>query len=116
MSQALKAPKPALPRNIVRKDWCSRARDKHPLTSNLTGSGRAGKYGELAGREGGRYTGEVLAGRPHGLGQYFTPTAAGSTVYTLRYDGAWIQVRSSDHPLLVASTCAREHTADKVHF
>ncbi|GFH14073.1 uncharacterized protein HaLaN_10053, partial [Haematococcus lacustris] len=35
--------------------------------------GRAGKYGELQGDSGGRYEGEVLAGRPHGSGRYLLP-------------------------------------------
>lgn len=51
-----------------------------PLTSPastsrraLTGPARAGKYGELVGESGSRYIGDVLAGRPHGQGQYFVP-------------------------------------------
>lgn len=35
------------------------------------GPGRAGKLGTLQGASGGRYEGEVLAGRPHGRGQYY---------------------------------------------
>lgn len=41
------------------------------FTSTLIGPGRAGKQGTLLGASGGRYQGEVLAGRPHGRGKYF---------------------------------------------
>lgn len=46
---------------------------RHALALELsTGPGRAGKFGELVGENGGKYNGEVLAGRPHGRGTYFT--------------------------------------------
>lgn len=94
LAQACKAPAPALPRRVQRKEWCSRARDKVPLASGLAASGRGGRYDELIGSDGGRYVGDVLAGRPHGHGQYFVPLrkGSGSTEYLLKYDGEWAQV------------------------
>lgn len=44
------------------------------------GSGRAGKQGRLAGSKGSLYEGGVLAGRPHGWGQYYVQV---STQHTL---------------------------------
>lgn len=88
---------------------------------HATGPGRAGKYGELVGESGGRYQGEVLAGRPHGHGYYNVqkvcwhglhvaaslagfqaggvadPIAIAALqspgVYELQYEGEWVQGR-----------------------
>jgi hypothetical protein len=40
------------------------------------GAGRAGKAGCLAGSKGSMYKGQVLAGRPHGKGQYWAPVSS----------------------------------------
>ena len=40
----------------------------------LAGAGRAGKFGELLASSGGKYEGEILAGRPHGHGRYMVQT------------------------------------------
>lgn len=37
----------------------------------VAGAGRAGKPGCLSGSRGSKYLGQVLAGRPHGKGEYF---------------------------------------------
>lgn len=39
------------------------------------GAGRAGKPGCLQGSSGSKYEGQVMAGRPHGKGQYFAPVS-----------------------------------------
>ena len=92
LAKATKTLVPTLPRRSTRKEWCSRARDKLPLSDTLASNGRAGKYGELVGKDGGRYMGDVLAGRPHGRGQYFVPIRQHCTDYALKYDGQWFQV------------------------
>ncbi|GFH14159.1 uncharacterized protein HaLaN_10158 [Haematococcus lacustris] len=56
-----------------------------------TSPGRAGKYGELQGDSGGRYEGEVLAGRPHGSGRYLLPKNDGSGHMVVQYEGDWVQ-------------------------
>jgi hypothetical protein len=63
----------------------------------LCSAGRAGKYGELIGKNGGHYCGEILAGRPHGNGQYFVPAGPSARNYRLQYDGEWIQGRREGH-------------------
>lgn len=86
-------PNPVLPRRPATRTWCSRARERYPLTSSLSGPGRAGKYGELIGEKGGRYLGEVLAGRPHGKGQYLLPKNGPGSPYVVHFDGDWVQGR-----------------------
>lgn len=39
------------------------------------GPGRAGTKTTLLGSNGSKYVGEVLAGRPHGMGQYWAPVS-----------------------------------------
>lgn len=52
------------------------------------GPGRAQKYGELITDNGSaRYEGEVLAGRPHGIGSYYKRHSTGS--YKIEYQGEW---------------------------
>jgi hypothetical protein len=45
------------------------------------GAGRAGKLGCLAGSKGSMYKGQVLAGRPHGKGQYWAPVSCSRAVF-----------------------------------
>ncbi|KAK9861843.1 hypothetical protein WJX84_004613 [Apatococcus fuscideae] len=42
-----------------------------PLQSPLTGPARAGKHGLLL-SDAGKYEGDVLAGKPHGFGRYYS--------------------------------------------
>ena len=72
---------PTLPRRKSAVPPCSRALVKPPMESTLRGQGRGGKYGELREVTGAVYRGDVLAGRPHGQGQYLVPGRyAGSTL------------------------------------
>ncbi len=66
----LRLPRAHLP---PRRTWTATAKERNPLSSSLTGPGRAGKFAELLGDTGGRYEGECLAGRPHGQGRYLSP-------------------------------------------
>ncbi|GIL62825.1 hypothetical protein Vafri_16998 [Volvox africanus] len=93
MHRANSPPRPTLPRRSEPRSWKATARERIPLTSSLTGPGRAGKQGTLLGVSGGRYEGEVLAGRPHGRGQYFVRKEGSSKDWVLQYDGDWIQGR-----------------------
>jgi hypothetical protein len=106
LRRAQSPPRPTLPRRRRVRTWQATAKERNPLASCLTGSltclfhlhasigsgrqlsharvcavlagpGRAGKFGELLGDTGGKYEGEVLAGRPHGTGQYFVPKVPG---------------------------------------
>ncbi len=45
------------------------------------------------GASGARYEGEVLAGRPHGRGQYVVRKAGPNTDWLLQYEGDWVQGR-----------------------
>ncbi|GLC46295.1 hypothetical protein PLESTB_000996000 [Pleodorina starrii] len=94
MHRSSSPPRPTLPRRSEPRSWKATARERIPLTSSLTGPGRAGKQGTLLGVSGGRYEGEVLAGRPHGRGQYFVQKEGSSSKeWILQYDGDWIQGR-----------------------
>ncbi|KAG2443898.1 hypothetical protein HXX76_002238 [Chlamydomonas incerta] len=93
MQRAASPPKPTLPRRSEPKTWRATTRDRYPLTASLTGPGRAGKLGTLMGASGGRYEGEVLAGRPHGRGQYYVRKAGPGSEWVLQYEGDWIQGR-----------------------
>uniref|UniRef100_A0A061S1V4 MORN repeat-containing protein 3 n=1 Tax=Tetraselmis sp. GSL018 TaxID=582737 RepID=A0A061S1V4_9CHLO len=90
LQRASSPPSPTLPRKPTKGLRTSKA-----LTESL--KGRAGKYGELVGKNGGHYCGEILAGRPHGNGQYFVPAGPSSRNYRLQYDGEWIQGRREGH-------------------
>ena len=92
MSQAKKEVKASQPRRATRPGHCSRARPHRALASTLTGPGRPHKLTQLVGREGGRYTGEVVAGHPQGVGQLLVPCRSGSREYMIVYDGEWVQV------------------------
>ncbi|KAJ9530226.1 hypothetical protein QJQ45_023519 [Haematococcus lacustris] len=92
LQRAQSPPKPTLPRRQVIRTWQATAKERNPLASSLTGPGRAGKYGELQGDSGGRYEGEVLAGRPHGSGRYLLPKNDGSDHMVVQYEGDWVQV------------------------
>ena len=46
----------------------------------------------MVGRDGTRYIGEVAANHPHGLGRLYVPRSKASSLYTLFYEGQWIQV------------------------
>ncbi|KAA6428969.1 MAG: hypothetical protein FRX49_01079 [Trebouxia sp. A1-2] len=61
--------------------WKGHGASQTDVTS-VTGTGRAGKTGELV-CGGGMYKGEILAGQPNGKGQFFTS----------QYDGEWIRGR-----------------------
>ncbi|GFR43800.1 hypothetical protein Agub_g4924, partial [Astrephomene gubernaculifera] len=93
MQRASSPPRPTLPRRSEPRSWKATSREKYPLTSSLTGPGRAGKQGTLLGASGGRYEGEVLAGRPHGRGRYFMLRDGSPREWILQYDGDWIQGR-----------------------
>mmetsp|Transcript_12168 Transcript_12168/g.21804 ORF Transcript_12168/g.21804 Transcript_12168/m.21804 type:complete len:543 (-) Transcript_12168:277-1905(-) len=109
LAQASSPPRPTLPRQGQGRTWHETQRGKNPLESNLSGQGRAGHFGELDGFNGGRYEGEVLAGRPHGQGRYFTmanpkgvtagamlktrPDGATDGVKVLQYEGSWVHGR-----------------------
>lgn len=90
MQRANAPPNPTLPRQATRGMRTNKA-----LSESL--QGRAGKYGELIGKNGGHYCGEILAGRPHGNGQYFVPASPMAKNYRLQYDGEWIQGRREGH-------------------
>uniref|UniRef100_A0A7S1SKG0 MORN repeat-containing protein 3 n=1 Tax=Tetraselmis chuii TaxID=63592 RepID=A0A7S1SKG0_9CHLO len=90
MQRASSPPNPTLPRKPNKGIRTSKA-----LGETL--KGRAGKYGELIGKNGGHYCGEILAGRPHGNGQYFVPAGPSARNYRLQYDGEWIQGRREGH-------------------
>lgn len=91
LRRAQSPPRPTLPRRAVHRTWNSTAKERNPLTACLTGPGRAGKYGELVSQNGNRYEGEVLAGRPHGIGKLFTPRGDAKPGFTLDYEGEWVQ-------------------------
>eukprot|EP00798_Chlamydomonas_sp_ICE-L_P025200 gene25200-10840_t len=91
LRRAQSPPRPTLPRRPAARSWNSTAKERNPLTSCLTGPGRAGKYGELIAQSGSRYEGEVLAGRPHGVGKLFVPKGNGKGGFTLEYEGEWAQ-------------------------
>eukprot|EP00195_Chlamydomonas_chlamydogama_P011884 CAMPEP_0202890548 /NCGR_PEP_ID=MMETSP1392-20130828/910_1 /ASSEMBLY_ACC=CAM_ASM_000868 /TAXON_ID=225041 /ORGANISM="Chlamydomonas chlamydogama, Strain SAG 11-48b" /LENGTH=466 /DNA_ID=CAMNT_0049574137 /DNA_START=156 /DNA_END=1559 /DNA_ORIENTATION=+ len=88
LRRATSPPKPTLPRRATTRTWNATAKERNPLAAGLTGPGRAGKYGELRAQSGGRYEGEVLAGRPHGTGKFFTTKDGRSE---LQYEGDWVQ-------------------------
>ena len=50
--------------------------------------GVGSRRGEVEGKNGGKYQGDVLAGRPHGQGQYWGPSG---TAMRLQYEGEWVQ-------------------------
>lgn len=83
------APRPPL----AWQDTCSRARTRRSLTQLLQ-QGRPGKHAELAGRDGGRYVGETLAGKPHGRGALYSRPVSGVGPARLLYDGEWCHVRT----------------------
>jgi hypothetical protein len=112
MTQARKEPRPTLPRRVIRRGVCTRAQDCDPLTSTFSRPGRARKYGHLVGKDGGRFTGELVAGHPEGLGQFFISRNLGSTEYTLVYDGEWVQVRPQFN---VCWINCRAHEIDWLH-
>lgn len=91
MQRASSPPKPTLPRRSAPKSWRATTRERYPLTASLTGAGRAGKFGELLASSGGKYEGEILAGRPHGHGRYMAQTRPGE--WETQYEGDWIQGR-----------------------
>lgn len=80
MKRALTPPAPVLPRRAGKN--LSRSQDG-PLSR-----GDLGKKGTIDSREGGSYVGELLAGRPHGEGNYFCPHGDGMR---LQYEGNWCQ-------------------------
>ncbi|MEW5299348.1 MAG: hypothetical protein WDW36_002374 [Sanguina aurantia] len=84
---------PTLPRRATVRTWNGTVREKNPLTASLTGPGRAGKQGELLGQKGSKYVGEVLAGRPHGQGQYLVPKDGLSGELVIQFEGTWVQGR-----------------------
>lgn len=63
-------------------------------SSALTGPGRAGKQGTLLGASGGRYEGEVLAGRPHGRGRYYVKKVCHASVRASGVQAAYPRVPS----------------------
>jgi len=71
--------------------------DSHVLCAADAGAGRAGTETTLFGSHGSRYIGQVLSGRPHGVGQY------------------WAQVRSSPNRRLLLMYCdsAPQHTVQQ---
>jgi len=79
-------PSPTLPRRPTAKGYA---------TSSFRSSLRdgTGKQGEVVGRGGGRYAGEVLAGRPHGVGSFFVPSSKPGEEMRLQYEGEWFQGR-----------------------
>uniref|UniRef100_A0A7R9V367 MORN repeat-containing protein 3 n=1 Tax=Chlamydomonas euryale TaxID=1486919 RepID=A0A7R9V367_9CHLO len=103
-------PQPTLPRRSAARSWNATAKERNPLASCLTGPGRAGKLGELLMDNGSRYEGEVLAGRPHGWGKFFS---AKSGSLTLEYEGSYVQgVREGDGTRYYAS--GEQYTGDFV--
>ncbi|KAG2498462.1 hypothetical protein HYH03_003716 [Edaphochlamys debaryana] len=104
MNRAASPPKPTLPRRSEPRSWNATTRERYPLTASLTGPGRAGKVGTLLGASGGRYEGEVLAGRPHGKGQYYIQKPGGAREWVLQYDGDWIQGRREGYGTRVYNT------------
>lgn len=70
----------------------------------VSGSGRAGKAGELIAKDGSRYLGEILAGRPHGHGQYLIIkvasqlddwTITGHAAQYTKFPDPWLTFKSS---------------------
>ncbi|DBA90468.1 TPA: hypothetical protein ACH3X1_003733 [Trebouxia sp. C0004] len=90
LRQALAPPRPVLPRKQVRvHSPPTGLRERVPLLSSLTGTGRAGKTGKLV-CGGGIFKGEVLAGQPNGKGQFFI-SQVGVRGQQLQYDGEWVR-------------------------
>lgn len=94
MAQAT-SPPASLRRQTARlqtQGGCSRTRSKRPLPAS---TGCMDAPGKLVCAFGGRYIGGTLAGHPHGPGQFYAPLGIRhSTVYSLKYDGDWTQVRA----------------------
>ncbi len=88
LGRAQAAPRPTLPRRPATRTWNATSKERNPLASCLTGPGRAGKHRELTTEKGGRYEGEVLAGRPHGFGRYFVRKGGD---WAVEYEGDWVQ-------------------------
>ena len=85
--QSIKAPpSPTLPRRPSGKGHA-----RSSFNSSL--SSGTGKQGEIVGRGGARYAGELLAGRPHGVGSYFVPSEVPGEEMRLQYEGEWFQGR-----------------------
>lgn len=93
LRRAMSPPNPTLPRRPVTRDSVSRGSrrgDSLRSSGSLAGRGMAGKTGELVGKNGARYVGELLAGRPSGQGQYWVPLGSAAQM-RLQYDGSWEQ-------------------------
>mmetsp|Transcript_41225 Transcript_41225/g.78753 ORF Transcript_41225/g.78753 Transcript_41225/m.78753 type:complete len:442 (+) Transcript_41225:140-1465(+) len=78
LMRASTPPNPVLPRRP--------APHRHSAAARATSG--AARRGDMEGKNGGKYQGEVLAGRPHGQGQYWTPSGA---TMKLQYEGEWVQ-------------------------
>lgn len=83
LRRALKPPKPSLPRRSVH----DLAAGTQKAQKSPAGNG-ASRCGQIAGTDDGRYEGELMAGRPHGQGQYWVAVGPADEL-RLQYDGAW---------------------------
>jgi len=91
MARAATPPNPTLPRRAAPS---LRLSSTPVMTTRFSSSG---KQGSVNGKNGGKYQGDVLAGRPHGYGHYWMPR--GGTMW-LQYEGNWQQGMRQGHGTL----------------